>query len=132
MRQPLHLVVPPVPRQGLQRLDNPGVQHAPPLLQQTAIRHLMGEGMLEGIGVLGKQAGLVEELCCLQMCQTTVQRLVGRVGDDLQQRPGHLGADDRGSLEQAFLLRWQPIDARRHSACTVAGTCNVSSGWATS
>ena len=73
----------------------------------------MGEGVLEGVGTLGKQAGLVQELCGLQLRQTTVQRLVGRVGDGLQQRPGHLGANDGGGLEQAFVLRWQPIDARR-------------------
>ena len=73
----------------------------------------MGEGVLEGVGALGKQAGLVEKLRRLQLRQAAVQRLVGRVGDGLQQRPGHLGANDGGGLEQAFVLRRQPIDARR-------------------
>ena len=73
----------------------------------------MGEGVLEGVGGLGKQAGLVEKLRRLEVRQATVQRFVGRVGDGLQQRPGHLGTDDRGGLEQAFVLRRQPIDARR-------------------
>jgi len=59
--------------------------------------------VLEGIGALGKQAGLVEKLRCLELCQTAVQRLVGRVGDGLQQRPGHLDADDRRGLQQAFV-----------------------------
>ena len=72
----------------------------------------MREGVLEGVGTLGKQAGLVEELRRLEVRQAAVQRLVGRVSDGLQQRPGHLGANDRSGLEQAFVLRWQPIDAR--------------------
>jgi hypothetical protein len=31
------------------------VQGAPPLVQQTPRRHLMREGMLEGVGGLGKR-----------------------------------------------------------------------------
>ena len=42
-----------------------------------------------------------------------MQRLVGLVGNGLQQRPGHLRANDRGRLEQALLLRWEPVNARR-------------------
>ena len=46
----------PVRLERLKGLDDAGVQHASPLLQQTARGHLMGEGMLEGVGGLGKQA----------------------------------------------------------------------------
>ena len=42
-----------------------------------------------------------------------MQRGFGHVGNGLQQRQGHLGANDRGGLEQALLLRRQPVDARR-------------------
>ena len=56
VRQPLDLVVHAVPRQRLQGFDNTGVQRAPPLLQQTPIRDLMGEGVLEGVGGLREQA----------------------------------------------------------------------------
>ena len=72
MGQTLHVVVQPVPRQGFQRLDDACVQCAPPLVQQTTIRHLVGEGVLEGVGALGKQAGLVEELGRLQLRQAPV------------------------------------------------------------
>jgi len=71
------------------------------------------EGVLEGVGALGKQTGLVEELRPLELRQAAGQRLVGRVGDDLEQRPGHLGANDRRGLEQALLLRREPINTRR-------------------
>jgi hypothetical protein len=82
-------------------------------MKQTCVGHLMREGVLEGVGALGKQAGLVEKLRRLQLRQAAVQRLVGRVGDGVQQRPGYLGADDRSGLQQAFVLRRQPVDARR-------------------
>ena len=52
----------------------------------------------------GKQAGFVEKLGGLQVPQAAVQRLVGLVGNGLQQRPGHLGANDGGGLEQALVL----------------------------
>ena len=66
----------------------------------------MGEGVLEGVGALGKQAGLVEELCRLQLRQAAIQGVFGQLGEGLQQRPGHFGADDRRGLEQAF-VRWR-------------------------
>ena len=72
----------------------------------------MGD-VLERIGTFGKQAGFVEKLRRLELRQTAVQRLIGRVGDGLQQRPGHLGANDRSGLEQALSLRRQPINACR-------------------
>ena len=73
----------------------------------------MRQGVLEGVLTLREQAGFVEELGSLQVRQAAVQRLVGRVGNSLQQRPGHLRANHRGGLEQALLLRWQPVNARR-------------------
>ena len=47
----------------------------------------MRQGVLEGIDVLREQAGFVEELSGLQVRQAAVQRLVGLVGNGLQQRP---------------------------------------------
>ena len=73
----------------------------------------MCEGVLEGIGALGKQTGLVEKLRPLELRETAVEPLVRGVSDGLEQRPGHLGANDRSGLEQAFVLRREPINARR-------------------
>ena len=83
LRQPFHLVVQSVPCQDLQRLNNMRVQHAPPLVQQTLIGHLMGEGVLEGVGALRKQARLIEKLRRLELGETAVERLVGRIGNGL-------------------------------------------------
>ena len=62
---------------------------------------------------LGEEARLVEELGRLEVRQAAVQRLLGQLGNGLQQRQGHLGANDGGGLQQALLLRRQPVDARR-------------------
>ena len=113
VRQAFDLLGHPVPGERLQGLDNAGVQHPPPLLQQAAVGHLVGEGVLEGVLALGEEARLVEELGGLQVREAAVQRLLGQLGNGLQQRQGHLGANDGGGLEQALLLRRQPVDARR-------------------
>jgi hypothetical protein len=69
--------------------------------------------MLEGVLALREQAGFVQELGGLHVRQAAVQHLLRRVGNGLQQRPRHLRANDRRSLEQALLLRWQPVNTRR-------------------
>jgi len=35
------------------------------------------------------------------------------LGDSLEEHQGHLGTDNRGGVQELFLLRWQPVDARR-------------------
>jgi hypothetical protein len=47
-----------------------GVQGTSPLLQETAVGHLVGEGMLEGVFQLGEETGFVEELGGLQVAET--------------------------------------------------------------
>ena len=56
------------------RLDDAPVQGAAPLLEQTPIRYLMCEGVLESIGTLGKQTGLVEEFRRLELRQAPLQQ----------------------------------------------------------
>ena len=113
MRQAFHLLGQPLRGERLQGLDNTGVQHPPPLLEETAIGHLVRQGVLEGVLALGEEPRLVEELGRLEVRQTAMQVVFGQLGNGLQQRQGHLCADDRGGLEQALLLRRQPVDARR-------------------
>ena len=47
---------------GFEGLDDPRVQGAPPLLEETAVGHFLREGVLEGVLALGKELGLVQEL----------------------------------------------------------------------
>jgi hypothetical protein len=56
-----------VGRERLKSLDDAGVEYPPPLQQEAAVGDLMGEGVLEGVLVLGKEARLVEELGRLQV-----------------------------------------------------------------
>ena len=89
------------------------MQHPPPLLEQAAVGHLVGEGVLEGILALREEARLVEELGRLQMRKARRQPSSGTSAMACRSGQGHLGADDRRGLEQALLLRRQPVDARR-------------------
>ena len=63
---------------------------ASPLLEETAVGHLVGQGVLEGVFPLGEQARLVEELGPLELRQAAVQRLLREVGNGLQQGQGYL------------------------------------------
>ena len=77
VRQPFDLLGYPLPGERLQGLDDAGMQHPPPLVEQAAIGHLVGEGVLEGVDVLGKEARLVEELRRLEVRQATMQAASG-------------------------------------------------------
>ena len=86
VRQPFDLLGQPARApSALEGLDNARVQHPPPLLQQAAVGHLVRQGMLEGVVLLGEQAGLIQKLGRLQVRQAAVQRLLGQVGNGLQQ-----------------------------------------------
>ena len=86
--QPFDLLGQPVGIERLDGLDDAGVQRPPPLLQQAAVGHLVGEGVLEGVFELGEEARLVEELGGLQVGEAQAERLLGQLGDGLQQRRG--------------------------------------------
>ena len=113
VRQPVDLLGEPLRRQPFEGLDNAGVQRTPPLLEDSPIGYFVRQGVLEGVFQVREQVGLVEELGRLQMRQTHAQRLVRHLGNGLEQRQGHLCANHRRCLQQAFLLRRQAVDTRR-------------------
>lgn len=49
------------------------MQGAPSLVQQAAVGHLTGEGVLEGVGLVREEVRLVEELPALEVRQTMMQ-----------------------------------------------------------
>ena len=61
--------------------------------------------MLESVLRLGEQARLIQELCRLQVRQAAVQGGFGHVRNGLEQGEGHVRANHRSGLEQAFVLR---------------------------
>ena len=80
--------------------------------------------MLKRVHDIGKQPRLVEELSGLQMGEAQAEWCLGHLGDGLQEDQGHLRADDGSRLQEVFLLRRQPVNARRqhdHSRGHVQG-----------
>ena len=81
---------------------------------EAAVGDLVGQRVLERVLELGEQARLVEELGGLEASRDPARSASsGSVGDRLQQRVGHILADDRGRLEQPLVLGGQAVDARR-------------------
>ena len=72
-----------MPGEPLEGVDDAGVQHPPPLLQEAAVGHFVGEGMLEGVLGLGDEARLVEELAGLQARQPVLQDVLRELGNSL-------------------------------------------------
>src|SRR4029450_2040536 len=85
--------------EALDGLNDAGMQHASLCLQETAIGHVMGERMLEGVGRLGIQARLVQEFCLLQVRKAPTECVLGQLGYRLQEGEHHLPANDRSALE---------------------------------
>jgi len=71
--QALDLLGHPISSERLEGLDDAGMQRPPPLQQEAAVGHLVGESVLEGVLMVGKQPGFVEELAGLQMRQRAPQ-----------------------------------------------------------
>src|SRR5215471_20926424 len=84
--------------EALDGFNDAGMQHASLPLQETAIGHVMGERMLEGIGRLGVQARLVQEFCLLQVCKAPTECILGHPNYRLQEGECHLPANDRSTL----------------------------------
>ena len=112
--QALDVLGEPVGVEALDGLDDPGVERAPALLEQAAVGHLVGERVLEGVLEVGEEARLVEELGGLEVGEAVgAARPSGSSAIACEQGDGHVLADDRGGLEEALVLRRQPVDARR-------------------
>src|SRR5262245_5565527 len=62
----------PVTRGRLQGLDDARMQRPPPFLEETAIGHLVGEDMLEGVDEVGKELRFVQELSRLKLPEAAV------------------------------------------------------------
>ncbi len=54
-------------------------------MRETAVGHLLGEGMLEGVLDLGEEARLIEELGGLQVREAVADLLLRLLGDGLQE-----------------------------------------------
>jgi hypothetical protein len=94
-----------VPIQALDRLHDLGVQRAPALLQQTAVSHLLSEGVAKRVFEIGKKIHFIQEFGGLELGKTAAQLVLGLVGDRLEEHERHVLADDRRGLEHALVFR---------------------------
>ena len=85
VRQALDLFGQAVRREAFEGLYDVGMEYTPSLLKQTAIGHLVRQGVLEGVGAFWEQARFVEEFGGLHVREATMQRLCGDVGNGLHE-----------------------------------------------
>src|SRR5262245_43548195 len=85
------------------------MQLASTLLQQAAVRDLVGERVLEGVLDIRVEPGLVDEFAGPEVVESTMQRFVLKSGDRPEQDQKHVLADDRGDLQEALVFRWKPV-----------------------
>jgi len=88
------------------------------------------QSVLEGVLALRKEPCLIQELGCLEVCQPIMQRRLGQLGKWPETAARVLAANHGSRLQEALCLGREPIDARRQHACTVAGICRPSRGFA--
>ena len=128
--QPLDLVGQAVGIEPLDGFDDPGVEGAPPLLEQAAVGDLVGQRMLEGVLQVRKEAGLVQELGGLQAAESAARRLRRRSATAWSSVKRHV----LPTTAAVWSRRLSPGDRRSmraaSTACTVAGTWMVGSGCA--
>jgi hypothetical protein len=89
-----------------------GVERAPAVLKEAAVRHLVRQGVLERVLEVRKEARLVEKLARLEGRETVPQDVLGHLRDRLEDGKGHIRADDRGRLEEALLFGREPVYPR--------------------
>jgi hypothetical protein len=94
-------------------LDDLRVEISPAFLQETAVRHLMRERVLEGVFELWKEARLVHELRGLEIGKAGANFVRRQAGNCFEKIEGYVLADDRGDLQQKLLVRGQSIDTSR-------------------
>ncbi len=64
----------------------------------------MGQSVPEGVFEVGEEARLIEKLRGLKLGEAPAERLVGQSGGRLEEGKCNVFADDRGGLEQVFVL----------------------------
>src|SRR6266849_7717901 len=95
--------------QALDRLDDPRMQRAPRLREESSIRDLVGQGVLEGVLGLRPGARLVEKLGALETLEGPLERVFRQPRYGLDHGERHVLADDRRDLEQAPFLRCEYV-----------------------
>src|SRR6266700_4619624 len=110
MGESLDLLPQSVALESLDLRDNPRVDGAPAIGEETAVRHLLCQRVLEGVLRIGKQACRIQKLRGLQKRELSAHALLGFIGDGLEQNERDVLPDDRGRLQQLLLRGWEPVN----------------------
>ena len=90
----------------------------------------MGEGVLERVLDLGEEAGLVEELRGLQMREAQVERSSGTSAMAWRSAKGTGVPMTAAAWRRRFSSGGSRSMRAARTACTVAGTCRLTRGFA--
>jgi hypothetical protein len=102
--QPLDLLSQTIRVEPLDRFNDPRMEGAPALLEEAAVRHLVSQGVLEGVFQLREEASLVKELGGLELSEVLSQFTFRLLGDGLEDDEWYIGADDRSRLKKSLVL----------------------------
>jgi hypothetical protein len=109
--EPLDVLVELIGMEPLDHPDDTSVQLTALLPEQVAVRHLVGQSMLEGVLEVREQARLVKELGALEVGEATTKVGFVLFGNRLQECERYVVADHGGSLEESLLGDGQSVDA---------------------
>jgi hypothetical protein len=98
LREELWLGVRQLRGVGFERFGNLCVQLLARAAQQTAVRRVLYQRVLEGIDRVGRPAALEDQLGGDETSERGLQLVLGKAGDRTQQRVGKLAADRRTNL----------------------------------
>ena len=95
---------------------------------ERAVRHLLGQEMLEGVGHVGERGLFVDELRGLQPGQGRREVGLGFPGDATEQPEWKFAPDDGRGLKQVFLLAAEQVDTAGQHALHRVGNAQVVQG----
>ena len=78
--------------------------------------------MLEGIFELGKEAGLIQELGCLELGESVSELKIGGFRDGLQECEANPSSETAADWRRCFTAGGSRSIRAASTACTVAGT----------
>ena len=87
------------------------MQDPAPLGEQTPVRDIMGQRVLERVFQVREQIRLEDKLGGLKMCETTAKCFLVLIDDRQKQCERNILSDYGRGLEQLLLFSWQPVDA---------------------
>src|SRR5437867_3572850 len=114
--------------ESFDHIDDPSMKRTAPLVEETAVRDLVRERMLEGVLEVREQTRLIEELGGLEVSKTPAELRLGKVGNPFEQCHRDVFADSGGRLQEDLLVRRKAIDASSQDAGHSRGDVDVVNG----